>query len=852
MYNNRRRGMIPQISINDEGQPNRGYLGDAHDVYGSRGAARSTTRPLSFISSPSEETLGRRDYVGQHPIGLESERPGSISPGSISSGSQPPRTDRYTSLPNGDRPQAHRQRSFGGSSHDSQSPPRLVRSPSATETATHHFPLNDIDYESSPAAVAQELNNLQAIRRMSMNQGAAADPDLPSFLPGFGVPSVAPPTAADADDTSRLFWVPARLHPELAPKEFKTFVEDRVERIRRKSGEDERHLGGGIERRASGSSGLGRRKSTLSHLIDNPQGYQDGAERLERKRSQNQQHNDSETEATLHDLEALVSSPDDLVRIASNEAGRRSSTELGSEDDMPILPPVASLKRSTRTNYRGGSMRRGERVLPPRRPVGKPLEASLPTSAAPPFVPEPNTYIPTEDPLDGASPLLFPRTQPPFTDINQIQQPAGVERPSTWLSYRPKNLPPLPTSTEDSQPQPQPGITSLNIQSIPTHHISSPSADASSDLQPSEVRSLPPPSSLPLSLSNPTQLILPERRSSHEFSRPAAANRSQTQGPAPSPRPPARPPISRPKTYEKTLNDVANNPAPLPGMSTSTEAISIIPTLPEEDKSEKKSKERPSDGTTRKTSWGWLLGSDDKDVGKKSKEDKDAGKRHKTKQVKTNDKTHDSARLDLLQTTAEEPRGRESLVLDRSTLRLEEERRKDSHRKRSGSDVKKEKDSGGGASIFSSFFGSRKKSDRDLRRQAADAAAAAARTASPEPRARLLRADIDYNWTRFSILEERAIYRMAHIKLANPRRALLSQVLLSNFMYSYLAKVQQMHPQSQVSHYAATDAADDKAGANDDATQDQPYQYLEWQLYHEVSQSTTFHYPTNPYPQNPH
>jgi len=39
---------------------------------------------------------------------------------------------------------------------------------------------------------------------------------------------------------------------------------------------------------------------------------------------------------------------------------------------------------------------------------------------------------------------------------------------------------------------------------------------------------------------------------------------------------------------------------------------------------------------------------------------------------------------------------------------------------------------------------------------------------------------------------------MAHIKLANPRRELYSQVLLSNFMYSYLAKVQQMHPQMQI------------------------------------------------------
>ncbi|CRJ97063.1 hypothetical protein BN1708_009442 [Verticillium longisporum] len=43
-----------------------------------------------------------------------------------------------------------------------------------------------------------------------------------------------------------------------------------------------------------------------------------------------------------------------------------------------------------------------------------------------------------------------------------------------------------------------------------------------------------------------------------------------------------------------------------------------------------------------------------------------------------------------------------------------------------------------------------------------------------------------------------AIYRMAHIKLANPRRSLSSQVLLSNFMYNYLAIVQAMHPQAQV------------------------------------------------------
>lgn len=95
---------------------------------------------------------------------------------------------------------------------------------------------------------------------------------------------------------------------------------------------------------------------------------------------------------------------------------------------------------------------------------------------------------------------------------------------------------------------------------------------------------------------------------------------------------------------------------------------------------------------------------------------------------------------------------------------------------------KKEKES-----IFSSLFGGKKsKAEKESKKSP---------RLSPEPPYRELKPDIDYSWTRFTLLEERAIYRMAHIKLANPRRPLHSQVLLSNFMYSYLAKVQQMHPQ---------------------------------------------------------
>ncbi|KAK2074596.1 hypothetical protein P8C59_008791 [Phyllachora maydis] len=135
-------------------------------------------------------------------------------------------------------------------------------------------------------------------------------------------------------------------------------------------------------------------------------------------------------------------------------------------------------------------------------------------------------------------------------------------------------------------------------------------------------------------------------------------------------------------------------------------------------------------------------------------------------------------------------KGRESLLLDRDSIdnKLTEDRKKDNVRK--PSEGKKEKDG-----FFGGLFGgSKKKGDKDQAgRKSKDL-----RPATPEPPARKLVADVDYAWTRFPIIEERAIYRMAHLKLANPRRSLQSQVLLSNFMYSYLAKVQAMHPHIQV------------------------------------------------------
>jgi hypothetical protein len=277
--------------------------------------------------------------------------------------------------------------------------------------------------------------------------------------------------------------------------------------------------------------------------------------------------------------------------------------------------------------------------------------------------------------------------------------------------------------------------------------------------------------------------------------------------------------------------------------------LSIIPNLPEDkdktSKLEKKSKDKKEESGSRKTSWGWLLGGDDKDKerDKKEKEDRDKelAKKVKNKLSKPQEKGHDDTRLDVLQTSIQGNRGRESVVLDRESIKLEEERKKESSRKSSGADVKKEKDPG----LFSSLFGGGKKKGE---KESAHKKGSSMRGLSPEPPPRILKPDIDYNWTRFSILEERAIYRMAHIKLANPRRELYSQVLLSNFMYSYLAKVQQMHPQIQIGNSKQAQQqrqaqqaqqAQQQAQQQQAAQQkkDQPEEFTQYQRYQQVSSS---------------
>lgn len=764
-------------------------------MYGdkSRGG-KHDSRPLSWVKSPSAENFDHDTHSYHDNLRSTSTVSGRPPLAPTESNDRLPRQSNGSPISS--------KSPTSGFENDTASRSASSRPPS--QIATQQFPLNDIDYESSPAAVAQELSNLQAIRRMSMDV-SAADPDLPALNTNSGVPSIAPDHNADPDDASRLFWVPARVHPELAPTEFKSFIEDKVSKIKRRSIGEDSISAESTQSLSPSGSGLRRKKSMLSRQVEEPTGYKDGAERLERKRSSGQ-HVYSPTIANIQELETIAKDPQSLVRRLSVDSTRRASeagTEISDSEDMPILPPAPggqTLKRSTRTKYRRGSLRKGERGPTSRRAYDKQTESEAEGFSSA------SQRDHHEDPI---RPLIRVRTEPISSSNEEYSSPAssvsesprglplnGNKSPQEREIRQRQLLPQQPAPIETLPKPPvktfQSKIASNGRTTASFPALGDPTANDVGTQSPrtpeaQQVTSFKPDQHSPNLLHNQP---IPERKSSHEppnkFIAPGGAN-VRIPG-----RSTSRPGILRQSPTQPTpcttFDEIVSNPSPLPGTgSTRTDTLSFIPTLMEEKKPERKPKEKKDapEGGTRKSSWGWLLGSEEKE---KEKEEKQGLKKSRSKPMKSGDPT----RFDVLQSSIDGRKGRESLILDRESTRIDEERRKESNRKTSGD--KKEKDSG----ILSSIFGGKRRGEKEGGRKANSL-----RGPSPEPVMKLLKPDIDYNWTRFSILEERAIYRIAHIKLANPRRPLYSQVLLSNFMYSYLAKVQQMHPQMQMTQPVA-------------------------------------------------
>lgn len=157
--------------------------------------------------------------------------------------------------------------------------------------------------------IQREVEALRDIRRRSTNPGALTiDPDLPNQSPpqsptaGYWSPgkpksagsdsaSLGSSTAAGsssgatdstlddetstpnnpADDPFHLFWVPASVHPEIAPAEFKAFLKEHARNPPSGDGQD-----GTLDRVASFSSrsSLSRKRSMLSRQYQPKEGDQ--------------------------------------------------------------------------------------------------------------------------------------------------------------------------------------------------------------------------------------------------------------------------------------------------------------------------------------------------------------------------------------------------------------------------------------------------------------------------------------------------------------------------------------------------------------------------------------------------
>ncbi|KAF8817530.1 hypothetical protein BYT27DRAFT_7074637 [Phlegmacium glaucopus] len=503
-----------------------------------------------------------------------------------------------------------------------------------------------------------------------------------------------------ADDPFHLFWVPASLHPEIAPAEFRAFLK---EHARSPSDALETSEGSPSPSSLSSSSSLNRRKSMLSRQY-RPK-HNDGVEEeeenvvpLKRNRSLLYPINPG-PQLTISDLQKLeelaeeASASDDPSKLRN--VLRRSLSmnlspsaidlmdnipEMGDEADAPIIvpPPGQILRRTARTKIRkpglpgdGG----GHRFGTSRRASTKLVPASEPRSSS-------DMSASDHGELD-LTPVLKRRHTVSDDGSHNISRPDSFsEEASIYDAYArddeddlrfAASLITLPSPiAEEPLPLPVTDVPRISPEVIPQQD---PVAPIIQQPQPQRVLVLPP---------------------------------TQVQGPFPARGPSPSAPVPG--------HPIAHSP-PIP--------ISTSPPL-------QARKEKDKKGLFGK--WGGDKG------GKKGNKVKDRENR----------------------VTAAE----------------------------------KEKESG----FFGSLFG-KKKQDSEYSssmaggtsgREAAQAllgASKSSKTLAPSPSPGLAPGIGGNPYARYPIHVERAIYRLSHIKLANPRRPLYEQVLISNLMFWYLGVI---------------------------------------------------------------
>ncbi|THH28833.1 hypothetical protein EUX98_g5353 [Antrodiella citrinella] len=564
--------------------------------------------------------------------------------------------------------------------------------------------------------ILREVETLRDIRRRSTAGGPGSlilDPDLPNASSqsptssGYWTPSATDDSSSSshedssesglsdvADDPSHLFWVPARLHPEIAPAEFRAFLKEHAR------GPADGVAPAGISRSSSVSSiggGLGRKKSMLSRQYS--PAANDGIEEetvLPVRRNRTSVFSNPAPQLTISDLQKLeelaeeASQSDDPARLrnvlrrslslnVSPSALGQYEEELGDEADSPIIVPRPGqiLRRAARTRKAGTvdgphrfTSNRARRASTAR--SSKDHRNSSDRSSSDHGDQDASRRHSDESDVPQVPPLPRPDSYSEETSIYDAYASPDLDdaEPAAILYSEPDPLVEFLPPQVASHPEVLPLDFGLSLQtSTPPvlHH-------------PQPKRALSPPA--------PDIVAGPLRSPSPEIVSTSA-----------SPIPPVPPlPTQRPSLHETQSYQPSTSPSP-----------------------DRRDKEKDKKGLFGK--WGGDKG------GKKTQKEKV---------------------------------------------------------------VEKEKDAG----FFGSLFGTKKKQDETVvpplglgtagRETAAALLGASKSSKSRAPSPSLTPVN---GYSRYPIHVERAIYRLSHIKLANPRRPLYEQVLISNLMFWYLGVI---------------------------------------------------------------
>ncbi|KAK9324339.1 hypothetical protein V1517DRAFT_317833 [Lipomyces orientalis] len=740
---------------------------------------------------------------------------------------------------------------------------------SASPPPLSTMPLENIGFEAPATIVAQERNNIQALKRISLDASSTSDPDLPAAniaLLQHGPTS--PPAASQSSaasvgthqgfpfvDTpghqadSALLWVPAHLHPELAPKEWRTFVQERVAEIQQRTGangiltQSETNTASPASPisallsvpGSSGSTGSGviRRKSKLSREIDisdeSVAGFEDGADVFqERSRAKS-------SEVRVSDLEWL----DTYARQTRSASGSPNIPGgIVISEGNAIHAPLnrgRGLRRSQHTS------RKNKRLLDSEKRLSMTSEETLSedekderhedtnlnVEQPSPLIATPPSYsVPDRGPqvtvTDGKLQLNINETDLGSLDFDTdvvIEAAKFVDSPD--LAVTPDELYHEGSGSTSSSSTSSSTVSSGSIaraSSFPerTYSAKPSSRDAG---RRDRYRSSSPRPATPAptsSIHRPSAVsrLTSKRLITDMLSRSSSTSSNAVSDSAESP----ATPFKRLTPSDMHINAVLSMPSMAAAVSGDpngrTNELSAVPAPAPDPKTaeyhSQSAQPGPSlmqRGKALTAGFGRLFTSDkDKEKDKKEERNQDRSLGHRSNAFKVNQSA--PSRSGSLPDLDKEARRRETIDLERPATPIANVDKGSS---------KKEKES-----KLSNFFGAKKKaltksnagrrsknkngektkhvrtsrSSSSLSSTYTDPYVGKSQSPSTPPspsRAQMVNGNggRPYYYSRFPLHVERAIYRLSHLKLANPRRPLCQQVLLSNFMYSYLELINQ-------------------------------------------------------------